>query len=74
MKTKEVNEYKYLGKLLTPGNNIDRVTDQRITAGCWCFVKYTAFLKKKNIVTRSIKCCGVYSGGQKFSDLLFLCG
>ena len=41
----EVDEYKYLGRLLTPGNEID----QRILTGWRRFGQYSTFLKDKRM-------------------------
>ena len=45
----EVEEYKYLGRLLTPGNEMAREIDGRITAGWKRFGQYSSFLKDKKI-------------------------
>ena len=45
----EVEEYKYLGKLLTPRNEISAEINQRVTAGWRRFGQYSQFLKEKNI-------------------------
>ena len=41
----EVEEYKYLGRLLTPSNEMTREIDERITAGWKRFGQYSNFLK-----------------------------
>ena len=45
----EVNQYKYLGRLLTPGNEMDKEIDQRITSGWKRFGQYSTFLKDKRM-------------------------
>ena len=47
----EVNKYKYsyLGRLLTPENEIAKEIDQRITAGWRRFGQYSTFLKDQKI-------------------------
>ena len=41
----EVEEYKYLGRLLTPGNEIAKEIEQRITSGWRRFGQYSTFMK-----------------------------
>ena len=45
----EVNEYKYLGRLLTPEDEIAKEIYQRITAGWRRFGQYSTFLKDQKI-------------------------
>uniref|UniRef100_A0A3P8SJP4 Reverse transcriptase domain-containing protein n=1 Tax=Amphiprion percula TaxID=161767 RepID=A0A3P8SJP4_AMPPE len=45
----EVEEYKYLGRMLTPGNEMAREIDERITAGWKRFGQYSSFLKDQKI-------------------------
>lgn len=47
----EVDEYKYLGKLLTPRNEMSVEMNQRITSGWRRFGQYSHFLKEKNLPT-----------------------
>jgi len=44
-----VDEYKYLGRLLTPGNEMAKEINQRVTSGWRRFVQYSTFLKEKKI-------------------------
>ena len=48
-KLEEVDEYKYLGRLLTPANEMETEINQRITSGWRRFGQYSHFLKEKNI-------------------------
>ena len=41
----EVAEYKYLGRLITSGKEMDKEIDQRITSGWRRFGEYRHFLK-----------------------------
>ena len=43
-----VTEYKYLGRLVTSGNEINKEISQRITSG-WNFAEYSHFLKDRKI-------------------------
>jgi hypothetical protein len=45
----EVDEYKYLGRMLTPRNEMSTEINQRITAGWRRFGQYSHFLKNRNI-------------------------
>ena len=45
----EVEQYKYLGRLLTPGNEMTREIDERITAGWKRFGQYNTFLKDQKM-------------------------
>ena len=45
----EVVEYKYLGRLLTPENEMAREIDERITAGWKRFGQYSTFLKDQKM-------------------------
>ena len=45
----EVDEYVYLGQLLTTGNEINKEIDRRVTAGWQRFGQYSEFLRKKSI-------------------------
>ena len=45
----EVTEYKYLGKLVTSGNDISKEIAQRITSGWRRFGEYSHFLKDRKI-------------------------
>jgi len=45
----EVEEYKYLGRMLTPRNEMSTEINQRIAAGWRRFGQYSHFLKEKNI-------------------------
>ena len=45
----EVEEYKYLGRLLTPGNEMASEIDDRITAGWKRFGQYSTFLKDQKM-------------------------
>jgi hypothetical protein len=42
----EESEYKYLGRILTPGNEMIREVDERITADCKTFGHYSTFFKR----------------------------
>ena len=45
----EVTEYKYLGRLVTSGNEISKEIAQRITSGLRRFGEYSNFLKDRKI-------------------------
>ena len=45
----EVNRYKYLGRLLTPENEMAKDIDQTITAGWRRFGQYNTFLKDQKM-------------------------
>ena len=45
----EVAEYRYLGRLITSSNEIDKEIDQTITSGWRRFGEYSHFLKDKKI-------------------------
>ena len=45
----EVDQYKYLGRLLTPGNEMAKEIDQRIKSGWRRFGQYINFLKDKRM-------------------------
>ena len=45
----EVAEYKYLGRLITSGNEMDKEIDQRIMSGRRRFGEYSPFLKDRKI-------------------------
>ena len=45
----EVTEYKYLGRLVTSGNDISKEIAQRITSGWRRFGEYSHFLKDRKI-------------------------
>ena len=45
----EVTECKYLGRLVTSGNDISKEIGQRITSGWRRFGEYSHFLKDRNI-------------------------
>ena len=45
----EVTEYKYLGRLVTSGNDISKEIGQRIKSGWRRFGEYSHFLKDRNI-------------------------
>ena len=45
----EVTEYKYLGRLVTSGNDISKDIRQRITSGWRRFGEYSHFLKDRKI-------------------------
>ena len=49
-KLEEVEEYKYLGKVLTPRNEISVEINQRVNAGWRRFGQYCHFLKERNIL------------------------
>lgn len=46
---KEFEKYKYLGRFLTPGNEVAREIDKSITAGWKRFGQYSSFLKNQKI-------------------------
>ena len=48
-KLEEVEEYKYLGKVLTPKNEISAEIKQRVNAAWRRFGNYSNFLKERNI-------------------------
>ena len=79
----EVEEYKYLGRLLTPGNEMAREIDGRRKAGWKRFVQYSSFLKdkkipmcmKKKIISQirpSLEYCSHVWGGAPKSTLCLL--
>ena len=41
----EMEEFRYLGKLFTAGNDMDKEIDARITTGWKNFGQYSCFLK-----------------------------
>ena len=43
----EVTEYKYLGRLVTSGNDISKEIARRIASGCRRFGEYSHFLKDR---------------------------
>ena len=45
----EVTDYKYLGRLVTSGNEISKEIAQRIKSGCRRFGEYSHFLKDRKI-------------------------
>jgi hypothetical protein len=45
----EVNEYKYLGRLLTPGNEMAKEIDERITSAWKRFGQYSTFLRDQRM-------------------------
>ena len=45
----EVTEYKYLGRLVTSGNDISKEIAQRLTSGWRRFGEYSHFLKDRKI-------------------------
>ena len=45
----ELAECKYLGRLITSGNERNKEIDQRITSGCRRFGEYSHFLKESKI-------------------------
>ena len=47
----EVNEYQYLGRLITTGNDMHADIDGRITAGWQRFGQYKEFLKDREMPT-----------------------
>ena len=51
-KIEEVEEYIYLGQLITANNEINKEIDRRITAGWQRFGQYSEFLRKKSIPLR----------------------
>ena len=61
----EVVEYKYLGRLITSGNEMDKEIDQRITSGWRRFGEYSHFFKDSKIpiclkrkIIPSVMTCG----------------
>ena len=47
----EVTEYKYLGRLITSGNELSKEIGERITSGWRRFGDYSHFLRDKKIPT-----------------------
>ena len=45
----EVSEYKYLGRMITTGNDMSKEIDQIITSGWRWFGEYSDFLKEKKM-------------------------
>ena len=45
----EVDEYQYLGRLLTPENEMRAEVDRKITTGLQIFGQYSNFLKDSKI-------------------------
>ncbi|MEE4247402.1 MAG: reverse transcriptase domain-containing protein [Kangiellaceae bacterium] len=45
----QVDQYKYLGRLLTPGNEMAKEINQRITSGWRRFGQYSTFLKDQKM-------------------------
>uniref|UniRef100_A0A3P9I9K1 ribonuclease H n=1 Tax=Oryzias latipes TaxID=8090 RepID=A0A3P9I9K1_ORYLA len=45
----EVDEYKYLGRLLTPGNEMPKEIDERVTSGWKRFGQYSTFLRDQKM-------------------------
>ena len=45
----EVDQYNYLGRLITPGNEMAKEIDHRITSGWRRFAQYSSFLKDPNM-------------------------
>ena len=48
-KLEEVTEYKYLGRLITFGNEMSKEISERITSGWRRFGEYSHFLKDRKI-------------------------
>uniref|UniRef100_A0A3P9HMW9 ribonuclease H n=1 Tax=Oryzias latipes TaxID=8090 RepID=A0A3P9HMW9_ORYLA len=45
----EVDEYKYLGRLLTPGNEMEKEIDERVTSAWKRFGQYSTFLRDQKM-------------------------